>query len=355
MKIISFFSGAGGLDKGFEKAGMEVVWANEFDKKIHETYRYNFPHTELDTRSIEQIEAKDLPKCDGIIGGPPCQSWSIAGALRGINDERGQLFIKYLNLIEAKKPKFFLAENVPGMLMKRNRDASNNIYESFQKIGYKVCIWEVNAHDYGVPQSRKRVFCIGYLKDYGKKFRAPNKIKPRLVLKDVIWDLRKNAVKAKDKNRTNTNTNFPNHEYMFGDFSSIYMSRNRVRSWDEPSFTIQAGGRHAPCHPQAPKMEFIGKDEFRFAKSVDENLYRRLSIRECARIQTFPDDYIFKYESLLDGYKMVGNAVPVELAYIIGQRILDDLSTARRSKKNQEKKPTLYQIKEDAEKQIDWV
>ena len=113
MKIISFFSGAGGLDKGFEKAGMEVVWANEFDKKIHETYRYNFPHTELDTRSIEQIEAKDLPKCDGIIGGPPCQSWSIAGALRGINDERGQLFIKYLNLIEAKKPKFFLAENVP--------------------------------------------------------------------------------------------------------------------------------------------------------------------------------------------------------------------------------------------------
>ena len=111
---------------------------------------------------------------------------------------------------------------------------------------------------------------------------------------------------------------------MTGGFSTSYMSRNRVRNWDEPSFTIQAGGRHAPIHPQAPKMIEVGKDKREFVKGK-ENLYRRLSIRECARIQTFPDDFIFKYENLADGYKMIGNAVPVNLAYYIAKQIIQDI------------------------------
>jgi DNA (cytosine-5)-methyltransferase 1 len=98
------------------------------------------------------------------------------------------------------------------------------------------------------------------------------------------------------------------------------MSRNRVRSWDEPSYTIQAGGRHAPIHPGAPKMIKIGKDKMKFDKK-NKDKYRRLSVRECARIQTFPDDFIFFYEKLSDGYKMVGNAVPVKLAEIIAREI----------------------------------
>jgi DNA (cytosine-5)-methyltransferase 1 len=111
---------------------------------------------------------------------------------------------------------------------------------------------------------------------------------------------------------------------MVGGFSSIYMSRNRVRSWNEPSFTIQAGGRHAPIHPQANKMIHVGKDKWIF----DPNSlrpYQRLSVRECARIQTFPDDFIFYYERLADGYKMIGNAVPVNLSYALAQVIHKDL------------------------------
>ena len=112
----------------------------------------------------------------------------------------------------------------------------------------------------------------------------------------------------------------PNHEYMTGGFSTMYMSRNRVRSWDDPSFTIQAGGRHAPIHPQAPKMKFIEQNERAFIEGK-EHLYRRLSVRECARIQTFPDEYIFYYKNLIAGYKMVGNAVPCNLAYYLAKSI----------------------------------
>jgi DNA (cytosine-5)-methyltransferase 1 len=112
---------------------------------------------------------------------------------------------------------------------------------------------------------------------------------------------------------------------MVGGFSTIYMSRNRVRTWDEPSFTIQAGGRHAPIHPQAPVMELVGKDVRRFVAG-HEQLYRRLSVRECARIQTFPDDFVFYYRDVGDGYKMVGNAVPVKFAFHLARQVLADLS-----------------------------
>lgn len=104
MKIISLFSGAGGMDLGFKKAGFQVIWANEFDKKIWETYRYNHPDTYLDTRSIRDIPLTDIPDgIVGIIGGPPCQSWSLAGEMRGINDERGQLFFEYLRILPIYK------------------------------------------------------------------------------------------------------------------------------------------------------------------------------------------------------------------------------------------------------------
>ena len=111
---------------------------------------------------------------------------------------------------------------------------------------------------------------------------------------------------------------------MTGSFSTIFMSRNRVRSWDEPSFTIQAGARHAPLHPQAPKMVHVGKDLFEFQPG-SEDLYRRLSVREAARVQTFPDNFEFKYSRISDGYKMIGNAVPVKLAEAFAKTISQDL------------------------------
>ncbi|MXV37829.1 DNA (cytosine-5-)-methyltransferase [Flavobacteriaceae bacterium Ap0902] len=321
MNIVSFFAGAGGLDLGFEQAGFNVVWANEFDKDIWETYEKNHVNTILDKRSIVNISEEEIPDCDGIIGGPPCQSWSEAGSLRGINDKRGQLFFDFIRILKAKQPKFFLAENVSGMLASRHEDALKHIKEMFKDAGYELSFKLLNASDYNVPQDRKRVFFVGIRKDLNLKFKFPEVKFKKIPLKDAISDLHENVMPALDNNKTNgDNCIISNHEYMTGGFSTMYMSRNRVRSWDEQSFTIQAGGRHAPLHPQAPKMKFIEQNKRVFV-SGKEHLYRRLSIRECARIQTFPDDFKFYYNNVAAGYKMIGNAVPVNLAKFLADNI----------------------------------
>lgn len=325
--VASFFSGAGGLDTGFHKAGFKIVWANEFDKKITPTLKKNFPNTIVDDRSLFDVPSSDIPNAIGVIGGPPCQSWSIAGAGKGLSDKRGEVFLDYIRVIRDKKPLFFLAENVAGMLDSRHRESLKLIIEEFDKLGYHFTYKLMNVKDYGVPEDRKRVIFIGYDKKIGKAFEFPEPVpdNEKKVLKDAIWDLRETAKPALDKNKTNgKNLKVLNHEYMNGGFSTMYMSRNRVRAWDEPSFTIQAGGRHAPIHPDAPKMVKVDTDIHIFAKGK-EKLYRRLSVRETARIQTFPDDFEFVYTDVADGYKMIGNAVPVKFAYEIAKKIKQDL------------------------------
>ncbi|APY09915.1 DNA (cytosine-5-)-methyltransferase [Seonamhaeicola sp. S2-3] len=338
MNIVSFFAGAGGLDLGFEKAGFNVIWANEYDKDIWETYEKNHKKTILDRRSIVNIESDEVPECDGIIGGPPCQSWSEAGSLRGINDKRGQLFYDFIRILEAKQPKFFLAENVSGMLLERHKKALNNIKEMFKNAGYRLSFKLLNASDFDVPQDRKRVFFVGIREDLGFEFKFPKPLKKKVTLEQAIADLKDSVVPAKDGNKTNKeNCKIPNHEYMIGGFSSMFMSRNRVRSWDEQSFTIQAGGRHAPIHPQAPKMKFI-EQNIRVFVPGKEDLYRRLSVRECARIQTFPNDFIFYYNNISAGYKMIGNAVPVNLAKHIAISIKSQIENAENEPKRVVKK-----------------
>ncbi len=327
MKIATFFAGAGGLDLGFSKAGFDCVWANEYDKEIWETYEKNHPKTFLDKRSITDIASNEVPDCNGIIGGPPCQSWSEAGALRGINDKRGQLFFDFIRILADKQPLFFLAENVSGMLLPIHRKALENIKGMFRECGYNLSFLLLNASDFGVPQDRKRVFFVGYRNDLGITFKFPagNTVFEKVTLKQAIGDLTDTVLPAAENNHTNGNNCIvPNHEYMNGGFSTIFMSRNRVRSWNEVSFTIQAGGRHAPIHPQAPKMKFIEQNVRVFVPG-NEHLYRRLSVRECARIQTFDDNFIFYYKNIAAGYKMIGNAVPVRLAHILAKTIKEDL------------------------------
>ena len=323
MKIVSLFSGAGGMDIGFKKAGFDIIWANEYDKTIWETYEKNH-ETFLDKRDIRDIKSDEIPECDGVIGGPPCQSWSEAGALKGIKDKRGQLFYEYIRVLRDKKPLFFVAENVSGMMAKRHNPAVEEIVNRFEESGYDVFIKLLNASDYGVAQDRKRVFYVGFRKDLGVSFEFPKKHQDKITLKEILWDIKDKAVEAKEKNLRNEEVLITNHEYMHGGFSSIYMSRNRVRGWDEQSYTIQAGGRHAPIHPQAPKMPRVEKDKRIFVEGK-EHLYRRLSVRECARIQDFPDDFTFYYKRVADGYKMVGNAVPVGLARVVAEKIKEYL------------------------------
>lgn len=328
MKLISLFSGAGGLDLGFERAGFEIAMANEFDKTIWATYEKNHkaPLIKGDIRSIKET---DFPNdIDGIIGGPPCQSWSEAGSLRGINDDRGKLFYDYIRILKDKHPKFFLAENVSGMLANRHSEAVQNIIKCFEECGYDVSITLVNAADYGVPQDRKRVFYIGFRNDLNVDFKFPEPTTPnasdKKTMRDAIGDLADSAVPALAKNRANDNLQISNHEYYIGAYSTIFMSRNRVRAWNEQGFTVQASGRQCQLHPQAPKMKFIEKNRRIFVPGK-EDLYRRLTVRECARLQGFPDDFEFIYTDVDTGYKMIGNAVPVNLAYIVAKKIKEYL------------------------------
>ena len=325
--LLSLFAGAGGMDLGFEKAGFNVAIANEFDKKICPTYRHNHTHTKLIEGDIRKIDMIDLEGQEivGIIGGPPCQSWSEAGALKGIDDERGQLFYDYIRILRQVKPKFFVAENVSGILAARHKEAIEEIKEKFKRSGYTLFMKMLNAEDYECPQDRDRVFFIGFRSDLGiKEFIWPEPIEPKTTLRDAIWDLQDSVVPALEKNKRNPNVKVLNHEYFQGSYSTIFMSRNRVRSWDETGYTVQASGRQCQLHPQAPKMIKVEKNKQVFVPGK-EDLYRRMSVREVARLQCFPDDFEFLYEEVDYGYKMIGNAVPVNLAYHVAKRIMETL------------------------------
>lgn len=328
MNVISLFSGCGGLDLGFERAGFKVPVANEFDSSIFETFKINHPNTHLIEGDVRQISKDDIApfitgEVEGIIGGPPCQSWSEAGSLRGINDARGQLFYDYIRILKGFKPKFFLAENVSGMLANRHSDAVKNILNLFEEAGYNVSLTMVNAKNYGVAEERKRVFYIGFRKDLDVNFVFPRgsteNDADKITLRDIIWDLQFTAVPAAEKNHHNPDS-INNNEYFTGAYSPIFMSRNRVKAWDEQAFTVQASGRQCQLHPQAPKMEKVEKNLCRFVEGK-EHLYRRMTIREVARVQGFPDDFKFIYKDTNDAYKMIGNAVPVNLAYEIAVAI----------------------------------
>ncbi len=327
--MISLFSGCGGLDLGFERAGFEIPVANEFDSSIWQTFRLNHPKSELLTEDVRTLSVDFFPDdIDGIIGGPPCQSWSEAGAQRGIQDSRGKLFLDYIRILQAKQPKFFLAENVSGMLANRHSESVKFITKLFKDCGYNLFVTLVNAKNYGVAQERKRVFYIGFRQDLKINFKFPRGSteidSKKLTLRNVIWDLQFSAIPSALGNYHNVQAE-NNNEFFTGTYSTIFMSRNRVKSWDEQAFTVQASGRHCQLHPQAPKMIFFGQNDRRFVKGK-EHLYRRMTVREIARVQGFPDDFKFVYSKIDDAYKMIGNAVPVPLAYEIAVAIRNHLA-----------------------------
>jgi len=316
--IISLFTGAGGMDLGFEKAGFETIFANEFDPTIAPSYINHFPNVDHRLGSI--CEITDFPISEGVAGGPPCQAFSAAGAMRGEADARGLLVWEYLRVIKAVSPEFFVFENVPGLLHGKRKKTFEELLSQLRSAGYVVAWRVLDASDYNVPQTRKRVIAIGYRKDLGVKPTFPKPHTPKPTLKDTIHDLSRLVVNGTSK--------VPNHETANYHMSPRFLSRQRKRGWQEQSFTIPATDNQVPLHPGGEKMVrqegITDKDkEDNFILAPGKN--RRLTVRECARIQTFPDDYEFLYKNLKDGYKMVGNAVPVNLAFHIATQIRKDL------------------------------
>lgn len=338
MNVVSLFAGCGGLDLGFEKAGFNIIWANEYDKTIHETYRFNHPNTILNTCDIRTLTGDDIPDCDGIIGGPPCQAWSEGGKQLGLDDPRGQLFLDYIRIVKEKKPKFFLIENVQGILDDRHKESLSSFLDLLCNAGYRISYELLNAADYKIPQDRFRVFFIGIRNDLSNKYVFPNAVNSEpITLKQAIGDIIESPRYYCDNKVEEDHPKRMNHDVYSGPYDAKYMARNRVRAWNETSFTMQAQARNAPQHPQAPKMVFVSSSQRIFAKGF-EHLYRRLSVRECARIQTFPDNFRFIYDDVKDGYKMVGNAVPPRLAWYLAiqmKKAFADIMPISKEEKNQ--------------------
>lgn len=310
MKTVSLFAGCGGLDLGFKKAGFDVIWANDNNKKLTQTYAKNHSNTKFIVKSITNIKSEEIPECDVIIGGPPCQSWSLGGAMRGKSDSRGKLFYEYVRIIKDKKPLAFVAENVKGIVSSSHIDSFNEIVEMFKKSGYIVKYKVLNAKNYGVPQDRERVFIVGIRRDLDVKYEFPLQTHNKdtyVSLKDAIGDLIDNP-----------------GEYFEGSFSPIFMSRNRRRNWDSVAFTVQASGRQTQLHPDNPEMISVGKDKRVFDTNSCKKI-RRLSVMECARIQNFPNDFEFLVDSLNEKYKMIGNAVPISLGQAVAKSLKECL------------------------------
>lgn len=338
MNIVSFFAGCGGLDLGFEQAGFHVVWANEFEPHCHATYIRNHPNTKFVLGDIRNINPNEIPDCDGFIGGPPCQSWSIGGKQKGLEDERGQLFLKYIELINSKKPKFFVIENVKGILDGKFKEVFRDFLTRLEEADYNVQWALLDAVNYRVPQNRERVFIVGFKKELDVSFIFPNPTcSEPITLEKAISDI------TEDPNlffyRANENSlnvvkanNRPNHDVLITDFGPFYSRGNRRRGWEQPSFTINATADFAPLHPSSPKMLYYGHEKWNFQKDK-LNKYRRLSVRECARIQTFPDNFVFEYKDIKDAYKMIGNAVPPRLGKEIAKSILNTLNQRETGKK----------------------
>lgn len=321
MKVVSFFSGCGGLDLGFEQAGFDVIWANDNDKAVHETYMLNHPNTHLCKNDMRCLSVHDIPECDGFIGGPPCQSWSEGGKQRGLADERGKLFLTYIHFIKAKQPKFFVIENVKGILSDKHFQTFMLMLDELKSAGYIVHYSLMNTMYYRIPQERYRVIVVGVRNDFNIDYHFPAPDEKRIItLKEAIGDIPDAPTGYTDEKVNQEYQTRWNHDVYMGAFDNKFMARNRVRGWNEVSFTIQAQARNCPLHPQAPKMLYICRDKQIFVPGK-EYLYRRLSVRECARIQTFPDRFKFVYQNVCDGYKMVGNAVPPRLGKAIALSI----------------------------------
>ena len=302
---ISLFAGAGGLDIGFENAGFKVIWANDFDADSCKTHE-NWSNAKVVCGDIAKIDASEIPDADIMLGGFPCQGFSLSGP-RKIDDSRNVLYKHYVRIVKAKRPLMFVGENVKGLLTMGGGSIIEAIVAEFKDCGYDVYYKLLNAKNYGVPEDRERVIIVGFRKDLGMTaFEYPAPRPYQLSMRDVLVNL--------PEPKPEEICNAP--------YSSRYMSRNRKRQWDEVSYTIPAMAKQVTLWPGSPDMRKIDKDLWEFGKG---GITRRFSWREAAAIQTFPRDIEF-HGDLTSKYKQIGNAVPVKLAETIATHLYAILS-----------------------------
>lgn len=334
FKIGELFAGAGGLAIGLEKAGLENIFLNEFDKKACETLRINRPNWNLiegDIRNIDFLNYKNT--IDVLSGGFPCQAFSHAGKRLGLEDTRGTLFYEFARVVKETNPKIFIAENVKGLLSHDNGNTIETIKNVLSDLGYVIKeIQILNAMYYNVPQKRERIFIIGIRNDLHTKIENKDLFIPcyhkEVVMKDILFEseLYPNKLPISNtpkypKRKEEIMKLIPQGGYWKHlplDIQKEYMQKSfysgggktgmaRRLNLEEPCLTLTC----SPSQKQTERCHPLNT--------------RPLSTREYARIQTFPDDWVFK-GSTSSIYKQIGNAVPVNLGFVIGQLLINILN-----------------------------
>lgn len=318
---------------GAERAGAEVIWANDTMPEAAETFRANFPHIEFVEGDVSEVHA--WPSADLVIGGYPCQSFSLGGNRRPHLDERSQLYREFARCLTSVRPKFFVAENVKGLRGVAGGRFLEDQLGLFRSLGYTVTWSLIRAEDFGVPQRRKRIFIVGVRRDVAAYYHFPlpthgDRLKGKrpglapysshgdAIAHLPLWPQGEFYERPHDPE---------------GHWAWYYMSRNRKAKWNEPSFTIVANLRHVTLHPASAVMKLTWSnladgwkqrwdfsDEYEHVDGHPERPAlqepRRLSWRECALIQTFPET--FEPSGRLEKkFEQVGNAVPPLLAEVI--------------------------------------
>ena len=336
---VSIFSGCGGADLGATRAGVEIVFATDISPNAMQTYRKY--QTLLAAHSVE-LRVGDIslvravPPGDLLIGCYPCQSYSMGGPRQPERHVKAGLFREYLRCLNQMAPKFFVVENVPGMAWLKGGQYLREQVQAFAEagLGYFVSSQMLDAKDYGVPQSRKRVLIVGVRKDLGLKYHFPKPTHGPGADSGLPYVSHGDTLASIPVDRGD-----PYYEAGSKPFSWWYMSRNRKRKWEDPSFTISGNWRHVPLHPSSPTMTLVesnlsngSKQRWEFTTNYDHldghtdrptlPLPRRLTWRECAAIQGFPRD--FEPEgSPTSKHLQIGNAVPP----LLMQAVVEGITT----------------------------
>lgn len=309
LNLISLFSGAGGLDLGFIWAGFNVVWAIDHFEDATCTYRHNIGN-HIICDDIERVDATKLPEADGIIGGFPCQGFSVANLKRSENDSRNKLYLHFIRFIRAKKPKFFVAENVKGILSLEKGKVFSQIISNFSKEGYNVTYSLLNAADYGVPQQRQRVFLFGVRDDLtflNSAFPpAPTHARPSLAKKLNLSSWSSVGEALRNIPEPDERHDLMNHEY----------TKYKL------TFNGYLGHRKIDSEMPAPTITARGDERGGVVILHHPNNHRRMSVRETAIVQSFPIDFYFCGRRT-SAYRQIGNAVPPLLAKAVAESVLE--------------------------------
>ena len=324
MRAISLFAGGGGFGLGTQMAGVDVIWAVDRLAEARLTHAAALPDVHFVESDIRHVTR--FPSADLVIGGYPCQPFSLGGRRKPGDDVRTRLYLEFARAVEQVRPKFFVAENVRGLQALGAQMWLDEQLDALCKLGYVVSYALIRAERYGVAQRRRRLFIVGVRDDLAAFYRFPpeapadsHNVAHGDLLKGMpLWPHGEFYERPHD----------PKSEW-----SWYYMSRNRKAPWDGPAFTVLANARHVSVHPAAPAMELVwsetanrSRQQWRFTERYEHlsadptrpalERPRRLSWRECARIQTFPSDYEPR-GTMMRRYELVGNAVPPRLAEAI--------------------------------------